>query len=98
MIESAAHAAARGARPQAELIGWGQAGDGHSVAISHPEGAGLREADLRRTLADARVNAAAIDYVNAHATSTPAGDRSEALALQAIFTGGPGRGSAAPRP
>lgn len=67
------------------MIGWGQAGDGHSVAISHPEGAGLREA-MRRTLADARVTAADIDYVNAHATSTPAGDRSEALALHAVFT------------
>jgi 3-oxoacyl-[acyl-carrier-protein] synthase-1 len=41
---------------------------------------------MRRTLADARVNAADIDYVNAHATSTPAGDRSEALALHAVFT------------
>jgi len=56
------------------------------VAISHPEGAGLREA-MRRTLADARVAATDIDYVNAHATSTPAGDRSEALALQGIFSG-----------
>jgi 3-oxoacyl-(acyl-carrier-protein) synthase len=85
IVEDAALAHRRGARIQAELIGWGQAGDGHSVAISHPEGAGLREA-MRRTLADARVNAASIDYVNAHATSTPAGDRSEALALHATFT------------
>jgi 3-oxoacyl-(acyl-carrier-protein) synthase len=41
---------------------------------------------MRRTLADARVNATDVAYVNAHATSTPAGDRSEALALNAIFT------------
>ena len=87
VVESAGHAARRGARPQAELIGWGQAGDGHSVAISHPEGAGLREA-MRRTLADAQVAPADIDYVNAHATSTPAGDRSEAIALRAVFAGG----------
>ena len=85
IVEDAALARRRGARIYAELIGWGQAGDGHSIAASHPEGAGLREA-MRRTLADARVNTADIDYVNAHATSTPAGDRSEALALQAIFT------------
>ena len=85
IVEDAALARRRGARIYAELIGWGQAGDGHSIAASHPEGAGLREA-MRRTLADARVNAADIGYVNAHATSTPAGDRSEALALQAIFT------------
>jgi len=85
VVEEAGLARHRGARIQAELIGWGQAGDGHSVAASHPAGAGLREA-MRRTLADARVNAAAVGYVNAHATSTPAGDRSEALALKAVFT------------
>jgi 3-oxoacyl-(acyl-carrier-protein) synthase len=85
IVETAALARQRGAHIYAELIGWGQAGDGHSVAVSHPEGAGLGAA-MRRTLADAQVNAADIDYVNAHATSTPAGDRSEALALHAVFT------------
>lgn len=85
IVEDAALARRRGARIYAELAGWGQAGDGHSVTASHPEGAGLREA-MRRTLADARVNASDIDYVNAHATSTPAGDRSEALALHSVFT------------
>jgi 3-oxoacyl-(acyl-carrier-protein) synthase len=43
---------------------------------------------MRRALADARVSAHDIDYVNAHATSTPAGDRSEAIALKSIFAGG----------
>lgn len=85
IVEAAELAQARGAKIYAELVGWGQAGDGHDVAASHPEGAGLREA-MRRALADARVQPAAIDYVNAHATSTPAGDRSEALALHGIFT------------
>ena len=85
IVEEAALARSRGAHIYAELAGWGQAGDGHSVAASHPEGAGLREA-MRRTLADAGVNAAEVDYVNAHATSTVAGDRSEALALHAVFT------------
>src|SRR5262249_5436966 len=75
----------RNARVYCELAGWGQAADGHSVAISHPEGAGLREA-MQRTLADAGLAPAAIDYVNAHATSTPIGDRAEALALCAVFT------------
>lgn len=85
VLEDATLARARGAHIYAELAGWGQAGDGHSVAISHPEGAGLRRA-MERTLADARVNAADVAYVNAHATSTVAGDRSEALALHAVFT------------
>jgi len=85
VVEDAALARMRGVKIQAELAGWGQAGDGHDVAASHPEGAGLREA-MRRTLADARVAPADISYVNAHATSTPAGDRSEALALHNVFT------------
>lgn len=86
VVEDAALARRRRARILAELIGWGQAGDGHSVAASHPEGAGLRDA-MRRALADAQVDPRDIDYVNAHATSTPAGDRSEALALRAVFDG-----------
>lgn len=85
IIEDADLARRRGARIYAELVGWGQAGDGHSVAVSHPEGAGLRRA-MQRALADAQVNATDIGYVNAHATSTVAGDRSEALALHAVFT------------
>jgi len=85
VVEDAALARRRGAHIYAELIGWGQAGDGHSVAQSHPEGAGLRRA-MQHALADARVNAADVGYVNAHATSTLAGDRSEALALHAVFT------------
>jgi 3-oxoacyl-(acyl-carrier-protein) synthase len=86
VVEDAALARRRGVRIYAELIGWGQAGDGHSVAASHPEGAGLRSA-MQRALGDAHVNAAAIDYVNAHAASTPSGDRSEVLALHSVFTG-----------
>ncbi len=85
VVEDAALARRRGARIQAELIGWGQAGDGQSVAASHPEGAGLLEA-MRRALADAHASPLEIGYVNAHATSTPAGDRSEAIALGRLFT------------
>jgi 3-oxoacyl-(acyl-carrier-protein) synthase len=85
IVEAADVARARGARIQAELIGWGQAGDGYNIVASHPEGAGLRSA-MQRALADARVAPADIGYVNAHATSTPAGDRSEALALRDVFT------------
>jgi 3-oxoacyl-[acyl-carrier-protein] synthase I len=85
IVEEAETAQRRGAPIYAELAGWGQAADGHNVAVSHPDGAGLAEA-MRRTLADARLAPADIDYVNAHATSTPAGDRSEALALRSIFT------------
>ena len=85
VVEEAEVARERGAPVYAELMGWGQAADGYNVAVSHPEGAGLAMA-MRRALADAAVSPADVDYVNAHATSTPAGDRSEALALQAVFT------------
>lgn len=85
IIEEAEFAAARGAPVYAEFAGWGQAADGYNVAISHPEGTGLQTA-MRRALVDVGLTPAEIGYINAHATSTPAGDRSEALALQAVFT------------
>ncbi|HVU35894.1 MAG TPA: beta-ketoacyl-[acyl-carrier-protein] synthase family protein [Opitutaceae bacterium] len=87
VVEDREEAHRRGARVYAELAGWGQAGDGYSVAASHPEGAGLRTA-MRRALADAGVTPRDIGYVNAHATSTVAGDRSEAVALKAVFANG----------
>jgi 3-oxoacyl-(acyl-carrier-protein) synthase len=85
ILEERETARRRGAPIYAEFAGWGQAADGFNVAVSHPEGAGLAEA-IRRTLKDAELKASDIDYVNAHATSTPAGDRSEALALRTLFT------------
>lgn len=85
VLETATLAAARHKKPYAELAGWGQSADGHSVALSHPAGSGLRRA-MTRALADARVAPTAIDYVSAHGTSTPVGDRAEALALRTVFT------------
>lgn len=84
VLESEDEVARRGARPYAELAGWGQASDGHNVAISHPDGHGLRNA-MTRALRAAQVEPGEIAYVNAHATSTPIGDLSEARALRAIF-------------
>lgn len=74
----------RGVKPYCEVAGWGQASDGHNVAISHPEGLGLRAA-MANALRATGTAADAVDYVNAHATSTPIGDASEAKALKAIF-------------
>lgn len=84
VLESELHAKRRGARPIARILGWGQASDGFAIATPHPTGDGIQRAVLR-ALGEARVQADRIDYLNAHATSTPAGDRSEALALQALF-------------
>lgn len=84
VVESEDEVARRGVVPYAEVLGWGQASDGYNVAISHPDGAGLRVA-MERALAAARVAPAAVDYVNAHATSTLIGDVSEARALKEVF-------------
>ncbi len=84
ILEAPKAARERGAAALAEASGWGQAGDGYSVAASHPEGAGLRLA-IERALADASVGPAEIDHVSAHATSTPVGDLAEAVALRGIF-------------
>lgn len=86
VLEAAGLAEARGRRGYAHLAGWGQAADGHSVAMSHPEGDGLRRA-MERALGDAQLSPETVDHVNAHATSTPVGDRAEALALRRVFAG-----------
>ena len=84
VFESEAEMARRGVTPYAEVIGWGQASDGHNVAISHPEGAGLAAA-MRHAFQSAGITAAEVDYVNAHATSTPIGDISECKALRTVL-------------
>ena len=90
VLEDAASAQSRGAPILAEMIGWGQASDGFNMAISDPEGRGLVSA-IRRGLDSAGVAPGDVGYVNAHATSTPIGDRSEALALRTVFTSGGAR-------
>jgi 3-oxoacyl-(acyl-carrier-protein) synthase len=85
ILEEAETARRRGAPIYAEVVGWGQAADGYNVAVSHPDGLGLADA-MRRALADAQVRPEEVDYVNAHATSTTTGDRSEALALRSVFS------------
>jgi 3-oxoacyl-[acyl-carrier-protein] synthase-1 len=73
-----------------EVAGWGQASDGYNVAISHPDGTGLRMA-IENAFKYSGVGSEAVDYVNAHATSTPIGDISEARALKDIFRNSPTR-------
>lgn len=85
LVENATSAQARGAPIYAELLGWGQASDGHNMAIAEPEGRGLVEA-MRRALAAAQITPGDIGYINAHATSTPMGDRSEIRAINTVCT------------
>jgi 3-oxoacyl-[acyl-carrier-protein] synthase-1 len=84
VVESEEEVDRRGARTYCEMAGWGQASDGYNVAISHPEGSGLRIA-MGHALRQTGIEPEAVDYVNAHATSTPIGDTSEAKALKAVF-------------
>lgn len=84
VLESETAVKVRSATPYAEILGWGQASDGYNVAISHPEGDGLARS-MRIALADAKLPHTAVDYVNAHGTSTPIGDVSEAKALKSVF-------------
>lgn len=84
VLESSDSAQARGARPLAQMLGWGQACDGYHMAMPHPEGRGLLDA-MRLALRDAGVVSCDIDYVNAHATSTPTGDRAEAHAIHEVL-------------
>jgi 3-oxoacyl-[acyl-carrier-protein] synthase-1 len=90
VLESEEEVARRGAKVYCELAGWGQASDGYNVAISHPDGEGLQLA-IEQALRMAEVAPDEVDYVNAHATSTPIGDISEVKALKAIFGTAPGR-------
>jgi 3-oxoacyl-[acyl-carrier-protein] synthase-1 len=82
VLEDYDHAIARGAMIYAEVVGYGFSSNG--MQISQPSDAGCVVA-MERALKDAAVSACEIDYVNAHATSTPQGDAAEAIALNQIF-------------
>ncbi|MCB0909034.1 MAG: beta-ketoacyl-[acyl-carrier-protein] synthase II [Nocardioidaceae bacterium] len=81
VLESAEHAAARGARIYAEAAGAGITADSHDIAQPDPSGLGATRA-MRMALAEADLTPADIVHINAHATSTPQGDLAEALAIR----------------
>jgi len=84
VLESEEHAAARGATIHAVAAGVGYSSDAHHIAQPEPEGTGLKLV-LSRVLADAGVHPERVVHVNAHATSTPAGDVVEAQAIAAAL-------------
>jgi 3-oxoacyl-[acyl-carrier-protein] synthase-1 len=84
VVESGEEVARRGVAPYCEMLGWSQASDGYNVAISHPDGSGLRAA-MAGALKQSGVEPEDVDYVNAHATSTLIGDISEARAIRSVF-------------
>jgi len=84
ILEEYDHAKARGAKIYAELIGGGMSADAYHMTAPHPEGIGARNV-MMNALKDANLQPEDIDYINVHGTSTPLGDISEAMAIQAVF-------------
>lgn len=84
ILESPAANKERNGPRACEMLGWGQSSDGYSPAIPDPEGGGIERA-MRLALERSGQSAGAIDYVNAHATGTGAGDLAEGRALLRLF-------------
>ncbi|MQL51611.1 hypothetical protein GFC01_04910 [Desulfofundulus thermobenzoicus] len=84
ILETLSHARHRNARIRAELIGYANYGDAYHVTAPEPGGRG-EVLCMRKALEKASLAAGDIDYINAHGTSTPLGDRVETLAIKTVF-------------
>ncbi|MEQ8549747.1 MAG: beta-ketoacyl-ACP synthase II [Cyclobacteriaceae bacterium] len=88
ILEEYEHAKARGAKIYAEIVGAAMTADAYHISSSHPEGLGAAHA-MNLALEEGGINAADVDYLNTHATSTPVGDLSEINAARKVFGDNP---------
>lgn len=84
VIEELEHALARGATPIAELVGYGTSADAYHMTAGPEDGSGARRA-MEQALRQAGVEPSQVQHLNAHATSTPVGDKGELAAVKALF-------------
>ena len=84
VVEEYEHAKARGAKIYAELVGFGMSGDAYHMTSPPADGDGAALA-MQNAINDAKVDISKIGYINAHGTSTPAGDIAETNAVKSVF-------------
>jgi 3-oxoacyl-[acyl-carrier-protein] synthase II len=84
VLESLEHARRRRAKVYAEIVGYGMSADAYHITQPAPEGEGAVRS-MRLALQDAALAPSLVDYINAHGTSTPAGDLNETLAIKTVF-------------